>query len=230
MNPGSGCYRHRPAHRAGHGRGGHLHHHRCLAHTRHRRPGPARGPARLAAASRPGMTALTVPEITHTACRPAGLAATARPCRALADLETPPPSPRPLVPPPHPARPQCQHRLDHKVNGRCLTRWCDIKPPNPQNSVGSAPPSYMVSRIRCSWDAPDAPRASRHFFAVALPPFSAPFREIGDNYMHSKCEGERTSAKRFGDRALYLALDVSGRSPNGTGSVLHTVQGQHISI
>jgi hypothetical protein len=48
--------------------------------------------------------------------------------------------------------------------------------------------------------------------------------------MHSKCEGERTSAKRFGDRALYLALDVSGRSPNGTGSVLRTVKGQHISI
>src|SRR6185312_8987903 len=86
-------------------------------------------------------------------------------------------------------------------------------------------PAYVVHR-----NAPDAPRASRHFFAVALPPFSAPFREIGDNYMHSKCEGERTSAKRFGDRALYLALDVSGRSPNGTGSVLHTVQGQHISI
>ena len=53
----------------------------------------------------PGMIALTVPEITRPARRLGGPAPTARSCRALADLETPPPSPRPLVPPPHPARP-----------------------------------------------------------------------------------------------------------------------------
>ena len=46
-------------------------------------------------------------------------------------------------------------------------------------------PAYVVHG-----NAPDAPRASRHFSAAALPTFSAPFREIGDNYMLVNAQGE----------------------------------------
>jgi hypothetical protein len=95
--PGPPLHRDRPPHRAGHGRSGHLRHHRRPAPAPHQRPGPAPGSSRPAAASRPWHDRADRPRDRRSALPPGA----ARPRRALAGLETTPPGPRPLVPPSH---------------------------------------------------------------------------------------------------------------------------------
>ena len=99
--PGPPLHRHRPAHRAGHGRPGHLRRHRRPAAPPHRHPGTRPHATRPALARRP----------RHDPAHRPGNGPAARPPapawqrRALAELAPPPPGPCTLVPPAHSPRP-----------------------------------------------------------------------------------------------------------------------------
>jgi Insertion element 4 transposase N-terminal len=105
--PGPPPHRDRPAHRAGHGRLGHLRHHRRPAAPPHRHPGAGTRPARPGPARRPGHDPAHRPR-NRAAARPP---APARHRRALAGLATPVPGPLSLVPPANPARPRNRNPL-----------------------------------------------------------------------------------------------------------------------
>ena len=94
----------------------------------------------------PGMIPLTVPEITRlltTSPRQT------RPRRALVQLAAPPPSPLPLVPPAHPARPRHRNRPGQLANGGCRTRG--LEPPTP---ACKATYSCVVTALTWSGNCP----------------------------------------------------------------------------
>src|SRR5260370_354586 len=113
--PGPALHRDRPPHRAGHGRPGRLRGHSRLTARPHQHPAASTGPARPAAASRPGNDPLPLP-----GDRPPPHAATShttRPRRTLGELAPSPPGPRTLVPLPHTARARNREptgQLDHE--------------------------------------------------------------------------------------------------------------------
>jgi hypothetical protein len=98
----------------------------------HRYPSAPAGHARSAATAQPGHGPADRPAGHAPARRTAHPAAT-RPRGPLARLETPPPSPRPLVPPAHPARPQPRNCPGQLANGDCRTKYggiylgCDLR-------------------------------------------------------------------------------------------------------
>jgi DDE superfamily endonuclease len=116
--PGPPLHRDRPAHRAGHGRPGHLRRHRRPAAPPHRHPASRPCPARPASARRHRIDPAHHPRNRPAARQPAP----AQHRRALAELATPPPGNLSLVPPAHPAHPKRRNSPGQLTNGCCRTR------------------------------------------------------------------------------------------------------------
>jgi hypothetical protein len=109
-----------PAHRAGHGRPGHLRRHRRPAPPPHRHPAaPPRTPG-PAPARRPRDDPAHRPR-NRAPPRPP---APTRQRRALAELAAPPPGPLTLVPPAHKARSRYRNYPGQIANGGCRTNGC----------------------------------------------------------------------------------------------------------
>jgi hypothetical protein len=104
--PGPALHVDRPAHRAGHGRPGHLRGHRRAARRPHRYPGTRTHTARSAAASRPRDGPADRPGDHASPRRTTCQARPARSRRALGELATSPPGALTLVPPAHKTRPR----------------------------------------------------------------------------------------------------------------------------
>ena len=150
--PGPPLHRDRPAHRAGHGRPGHLRRHRRPAPPPHRHPGTRPGTPRPAPPADPGMIPLTVPETGRLLGHPPppGSAGHWLDWRRRHQA-------RSLAPPANTARPPRRDRPGQVANGegRGLARFRNSRPAFP------APARQVKS------DRPQVPLAGS--FSVGLP-------------------------------------------------------------